>query len=29
LGVLARFGTSVYLDSRLYTGLESQDQDNA
>ncbi len=29
LGVLARFGTSVYLDSPLYTGLESQDQDNA
>ncbi|NOD74689.1 MULTISPECIES: AI-2E family transporter [unclassified Ruegeria] len=27
LGVLARFGTSLYLDSRLYTGLESQDQE--
>ncbi|NVO54526.1 AI-2E family transporter [Rhodobacteraceae bacterium B1Z28] len=27
LGVLARFATSVYLDSRLYTGLEAQDQD--
>ncbi|MEM7090142.1 MAG: AI-2E family transporter [Pseudomonadota bacterium] len=29
LGVLARFGTSVYLDSRLYTGLEGQDQEDA
>ncbi len=28
LGVLARFGTSVYLDSRLYTGLEGQEQDS-
>ncbi|NOD34668.1 MULTISPECIES: AI-2E family transporter [unclassified Ruegeria] len=27
LGVLARFATSLYLDSRLYTGLESQDQE--
>ncbi len=27
LGVLARFGTSIYLDSRLYTGLEGQDQE--
>ncbi|MEO1107537.1 MAG: AI-2E family transporter [Pseudomonadota bacterium] len=24
LGVVARFGTSLYLDSRLYTGLEGQ-----
>ncbi|WP_170466348.1 AI-2E family transporter [Ruegeria arenilitoris] len=29
LGVLARFGTSVYLHSRLYTGLESTDQEDA
>lgn len=28
LGVLARFATSVYLNSRLYTGLESQDQED-
>ncbi|MCA0905330.1 AI-2E family transporter [Ruegeria marisrubri] len=27
LGVLARFATSLYLDSRLYTGLEGQDQE--
>ncbi|NOD82743.1 AI-2E family transporter [Ruegeria sp. HKCCD6119] len=27
LGVLARFATSLYLDSRLYTGLERQDQE--
>jgi len=29
LGVLARFATSVYLSSRLYTGLEHQDQEDA
>ncbi|WP_282151655.1 AI-2E family transporter [Ruegeria atlantica] len=28
LGVLARYATSVYLDSRLYTGLESVDQED-
>ncbi len=28
LGVVARFGTSLYLDSRLYTGLESPDQED-
>ncbi|WP_298933293.1 AI-2E family transporter [uncultured Ruegeria sp.] len=28
LGVLARFGTSMYLDSRLYTGLQGQDQED-
>lgn len=27
LGVLARFATSLYLDSRLYTGLEGLDQE--
>ncbi|AXT25376.1 AI-2E family transporter [Ruegeria sp. AD91A] len=27
LGVLTRFATSLYLDSRLYTGLEGQDQE--
>ena len=27
LGVLARFATSLYLDSRLYTGLVGQDQE--
>lgn len=29
LGVLARAGTSAYLGSRLYTGLENQDQEDA
>ncbi|MCG7519243.1 AI-2E family transporter [Ruegeria sp. Ofav3-42] len=29
LGVIARFGTSVYLDSRLYTGLESADREDS
>ncbi len=28
LGVLARFATSQYLTSRLYTGLSARDQDN-
>lgn len=28
LGVLARYATSVYLGSRLYTGLESADQED-
>ncbi|WP_299885758.1 AI-2E family transporter [uncultured Ruegeria sp.] len=28
LGVLARFGTSMYLDSRLYSGLQGQDQED-
>ena len=26
LGVLARFATSIYLESRLYTGLENAEQ---
>ncbi|WP_170409478.1 AI-2E family transporter [Ruegeria atlantica] len=29
LGVLARYATSVYLGSRLYTGLESADQEDS
>jgi predicted PurR-regulated permease PerM len=28
LGVLARYATSVYMGSRLYTGLESADQED-